>query len=105
MNLIDRIKKILGIDNQDELISEIIEVIQDRIKIYIGAETIPETLDWIVVEASVARFNRIGSEGMSSESVDGNSVSYKDDELSQYKVYLDKYVTEHLNRSKGYKLL
>lgn len=104
MEYVCRIKRILGIDNQDELISEIIEVIQDRIKIYIEAESIPEALGWIVVEASVARFNRIGSEGMSSETVDGNSVSYKDDELSQYKIYLDKYVAEHSNKNKGYKI-
>ena len=34
-------------------------------------ETIPDRLEYIVEEVAVKRFNRVGAEGMSQESVDG----------------------------------
>lgn len=39
---------------------------------------IPEELEYIAVEISIARFNRIGSEGLSSETIEGNSANYQD---------------------------
>lgn len=37
---------------------------------------IPEELEYIVVELAIARFNRIGSEGMRTETVEGHSATY-----------------------------
>ena len=47
----------------------------------------PKELEFVLVELAIQRFNRIGSEGISSESVDGKSVSYEDD-FESYKIYL-----------------
>lgn len=40
--------------------------------------SIPIELEYIVDELTIARFNRIGSEGMTSESMDGHSANYGD---------------------------
>ena len=41
-------------------------------------ETIPIKFEFIIKEVAEKRFNRIGSEGMTSESIDGHSVSYEE---------------------------
>lgn len=42
-------------------------------------DVLPVALGWIAVELVIARYNRIGSEGMTSESVDGHAATYNDD--------------------------
>lgn len=103
MDYLARIKTLTGVFEQDELLIEIIQVIEEKILLYLGLNEVPSALGWIVVELSISRFNRIGSEGVSSESVDGGTSSYIEDELGQYKVYLDNYVRQN-TRNKGWKL-
>lgn len=103
MEYLARIRTLTGVYNQDDLLTEIIQVIEEKILLYLGLEEIPASLGWIVVELSVSRFNRIGSEGMSSESVDGGTSSYISDELGQYKTYLDNYIKQN-TKNKGWKL-
>ena len=103
MLLLNRIKTLLQIQDNDELIYEIVEITKEKILNYINKEELPKELEFILVELSIQRYNRIGSEGISSESVDGKSVSYEDD-FENYKIYLDDYI--HKNGSnKGYRLL
>ena len=100
---INKLRVFLGVNNQDELLLEIVSIVKEKILSYLNLEEIPKSLDWIVIELSVSRFNRIGSEGMSSESVDGGSNTYIADELIQYKPYLDDYLKAN-TQNKGYKL-
>lgn len=100
---INKLRVFLGVNNQDELLLEIVDIVKEKILSYLNLEEIPKQLDWIVIELSVSRFNRIGSEGMSSESVDGGSNTYITDELIQYKPYLDDYLKAN-TQNKGYKL-
>ena len=101
--LLNRIKTLLKIQDNYELIYEIIELTKSKILNYINKEELPKELEFILVELSIQRYNRIGSEGISSESVDGKSVSYEDD-FENYKTYLDDYIFRN-NKNKGFKLL
>ena len=101
--LLNRIKTLLQINDNDELIYEIIELTKSKILNYINKEELPKELEFILVELSIQRYNRIGSEGISSESVDGKSVSYEDD-FENYKTYLDDYIFKN-GKNKGFKLL
>ena len=103
--MLERIKLILGIHDQDELLYELISISTDKLLTYLGVEDVPKQFEWIVVELAIQRFNRIGSEGMSSESVDGGSNTYIEDELTPYYQILEGY-KESLggNSGKGYKL-
>lgn len=103
MDYLARVKTLTGVFEQDELLTEIIQVVEEKISLYLGLNEVPKPLGWIVVELSVARFNRIGSEGMSSESVDGGTSSYIEDELGQYKHYLNEYMRQN-TKNKGWKL-
>ena len=101
--LLNRVKTLLGITNNDELIYEIVEITKEKILNYINQEELPKELEFILIEMAVSRFNKIGSEGFSSESTDGKSISYEDD-FEMYKQYLDDYLFR-TGQNKGFKLL
>ena len=101
--LLNRIKTLLQINDNDELIYEIVEITKEKILNYINKEELPKELEFILIELSIERYNRIGSEGIASESVDGKNISY-DDSFENYKTYLDDYIFRN-NKNKGFKLL
>ena len=101
--LLNRIKTLLNIEGNENLIYEIVNITEAKILNYINASEMPKELEFVLIELSVQRFNRIGSEGISSESIDGKSVSY-DDDFTGYKHYLDDYISRNSVR-KGYRLL
>ena len=86
MSLIET-KTLLGVDNErvDVIYGMYEKRLIRRIQRYSpDTDTIPKELDYIVTECAIARYNRIGSEGMDSESMDGHSASYVDKDLSDY---------------------
>ena len=100
---LNRIKTLLNVEGNEELITEIVNITEAKILNYINAIEMPIELEFVLIELSVQRFNRIGSEGIASESIDGKSVSY-DDDFVGYKHYLDDYISRNSVR-KGYRLL
>ena len=101
--LLNRIKTLLNVEGNEELITEIVNITEAKILNYINAIEMPKELEFVLIELSVQRFNRIGSEGIASENIDGKSVSYDDDFIG-YKHYLDDYISRNSVR-KGYRLL
>ena len=85
------------------MLYEIVEITKSKILNYINQTKIPKELEFVLVELSIQRFNRIGSEGIASESIDGKNVSY-DEDFVGYKHYLDDYISRN-SIQKGYKLL
>ena len=59
---------------------------------------VPEALRYIIEEVAVKRYNRIGAEGMDSESVDGRSSSYQSNDFDEYLSILDDYYSENSNK-------
>ena len=98
---LDYVKSLTGDNPQVEVIyNHIAERLLHRIK----DTEVPLELEYIVDEATIRRFNRIGSEGMKSESVEGHSVTYLDeDELAPYESVIVAYLEALLpdERKKG----
>ena len=90
--LLDRIKTVLGIwsIDEDNVLKEFIGNFIQMINLYVGADTFPTELEFIVVECTVARYLRMGSEGYESESLGEVSITYQDI-LTPYIAYLDTY--------------
>lgn len=65
-----------AINQSDELINDLIEETQEEIKEYIHREAIPPSLEGSLIELVVIKCNRLGTEGISSESFSGVSTSY-----------------------------
>ncbi|WP_424236326.1 phage head-tail connector protein [Bhargavaea ginsengi] len=93
--ILRRVKNLLGIDDhiQDVTLQEIIETRAAHLRAELESEEIPKVLEFIVVELSVRRFNRLGSEGMKGESVEGHTVNFYelDDEFKPYTRLIDRY--------------
>ena len=86
--MLEKILILLGLDEPTEAMEDrvetIMELTEQRLQLLLGQTTIPEALSYIVVEVTVARFNRIGSEGLSSHTVQSESMSWTDDDFKPY---------------------
>ena len=88
----DAVSKLLTGTNEEK-IEVIKQMTEDRLKVLLGgAEYVPEELAYIVTEVSVARFNRIGSEGLSSHAVEGETMQWSDGDFSPYRDDIDAYL-------------
>lgn len=84
MAVIDDVKALLGIEDDDNKLKVIITLTENRLKTLIGQTEVPSELEYIVTEVSIARFNRIGSEGLSGHTVEGEALTFKDNDFDQY---------------------
>jgi hypothetical protein len=50
---------------------------------------------------SIKRFNRIGSEGVQTHSVEGESMSFNDDDFSSFSSEIQSWRDEQANQNKG----
>lgn len=85
------ILKLLGLDAETissetrAQIQTIADITTTRLAILLGGvDEIPETLQYIVTEVAVIRYNRIGSEGVSSHNVDGESMTWSKEDFEPY---------------------
>ena len=87
---LDYVKSLTGDNPQVEAIYN---AIAERLLIRLDETEIPLSLEYVVDEATIRRFNRIGSEGMKSESVEGHSVTYDmSDVLDPYESAINDYL-------------
>ncbi|MGI6168296.1 MAG: phage head-tail connector protein [Christensenellales bacterium] len=84
--MLEDIKGLLGLtgDDKDGLLNTIIKITKARLSVLIKADEVPEKLSYIVTEVTIARFNRIGSEGLKTHSVEGESMTWDDNDFAPY---------------------
>lgn len=99
--MIKQIKVLLNISNdaKDILLNTLISLKSRKLNAALGSETVPVSLEYIVIELVINHYNRLGSEGIAAESVEGISKTYNDaaNELDPYRGDIAKY----LNTSTG----
>lgn len=99
--ILDNVKKMLDIDEErDQTMIEklqwIIESAEKRLCLFLGGvEDVPAELEYIVAEVAIVRFNRISSEGTTSHSVEGESISWSDDDFAGYRKDIEAWNKEH----------
>ena len=102
--VINDVKSLLGLtgNTADSQLNTIINIVGARIRNRLeGIEEIPEELEYIVTEVTVARYNQIGSEGTSSHTVAQESMSWSDDLLAPYMDDLQDYLTRQETARRG----
>lgn len=84
---------------QKKLLEAIEKLVTDRVIARLPAmvggnplSEVPEELEFIVTELIVRRFNRVGSEGMSGESVEGHSANYLQSDLREFEPAIDDWI-------------
>lgn len=77
--MLDRIKLLLNISNdeKDELITTLITMCKDEARAYCNFKEYKTELDNIIVYMVVESYNRLGSEGTTSQQASGISASYE----------------------------
>lgn len=102
--MLETLKMLLGFtedDSRDELLNKLIDLATARLKLLIGGKEPPEELEHIIVELAVARFNRIGSEGLSSHSVEGESLSFADNDFAPFASEIQAFLDGQKDNSRG----
>lgn len=99
------LKILLGIPesdtSQDEKLNLILSGVTSRLKALLGGQDPPEELNYIITDVAVIRFNRIGSEGLSSHTVEGESQSFSDDDFAGYREDIQTYLDNQKKSKKG----
>ena len=88
--MLNQVLILLGISDPTEevtsLLNTIIGITSQRLQLRLGVSAVPNDLEYIVVEVSIVRFNRIGSERLSSHNVEGESMTWNSE--YDFKPYL-----------------
>ena len=94
--MLDRVKLRLEISDQtqDALLQELLQGAQDAICLYAEEVELPPVLQTTAVMLTVDCYNRLGSEGMTSETKGSLSQAFFTDLLDPYKSVLDKYISQ-----------
>lgn len=94
--MLKELKILLGISeedtSQDPKLNLILSSVRSRLKALLGGLEPPEELEYIINDVAVIRFNRIGSEGLSAHTVEGESQSFTTDDFAAYKDDIQAYL-------------
>jgi hypothetical protein len=105
MQIIEQVKALLDIDDnlQDNRLSVIQNLTEAHFKAFSNQDTIPEKLQYIIVEVMVKRFNKLGSEGMKTQRVEGLDMEFIIDDFAEYQSVIRQHFSS--NYQAGFKML
>ena len=102
--MLENLKMLLGLENddsRDDLLTLLIKLVSARLKLLLGGVEPPEEMEHIIVDVAVARFNRIGSEGLSSHSVEGESLSFTENDFAPFMSEIQAFLDGQKDNSRG----
>jgi hypothetical protein len=102
--MLNDLKLMLGFENDnsvDEKLKLIISTSTARLKVLLGGLEPPEDLFYIIREVSVIRFNKIGSEGMKSQSVEGESMTFDDNDFNGFMDEIQAFLDTQQDSARG----
>lgn len=103
--MLDKLKIMLGIAAEetdlDEKLNLIIDLATSRLRVLLGNVEPPEELQYIILEVAVKRFNKVGSEGFASHSVEGESFSFSENDFDGFKSDIQSWIDTQKEVQKG----
>ena len=104
--MLEDLKLLLGLsdvkdDGLDKKLNLILSGTKSRLKSLLGGINPPEELNYIILEVSVIRYNKIGSEGLSAHTVEGESQSWTNDDFAGYRDDIQDFLDRQEEGSKG----
>lgn len=101
MSVLADVTSLLGLDKETPQLTTIIKLTESRLKALLGVDVVPQELEYIEVEVAVRRFNRVGSEGASAHSVEGESWTFSDNDFADFADDIQAWRDKQANESKG----
>lgn len=86
---------------RDNLLTLIVTNATARLKVLLGGLEPPDSLDYIILDVCIRRFNRIGSEGMESHTVEGESVTFSDSDFVGFEGDIQAFLETQKESKKG----
>ena len=103
--MLDDLKLMLGIDSDDieldDKLNLIISNTTSRLKLLLGGIEPPDDMNHIILEVAIIRFNRIGSEGLQSHSVGGESTNHSEDDFAQFSDEIQAFLDLQKESTRG----
>lgn len=101
--MLDKFKLMLGIEEADldEKLSLILSGATSRLKILLGGTEPPQEMEHIILDVAIARFNRIGSEGLTGHTVEGESLSFTENDFDQFSDEIQAWLSSNSESSRG----
>ena len=100
--MLDDIKELLGIavddTDCDKKLKVIVKLTTARLKLLLGNVEPPEEMNHIIIEVAIMRFNRIGSEGLASHSVDSESLTFNDSDFNGFADEIQAWLNSQKDR-------
>ena len=103
--MLAQVLELLGISDPTQevtaLLNTIISMTQQRLKLRLGTSAVPTELEYIVVEVSIVRYNRIGSERLSSHNVEGETMTWNtEDDFKPYMAEINGWLAQQTDPPK-----
>lgn len=103
--MLNDIKVMLGISatdtSCDDRLKLIISTVTARLQLLLGGIEPPESMDHIIMEVAIVRYNRIGSEGMTSHVVEGETQQFGGDDFSGYADEIQAFLDSQTESVRG----
>ena len=103
--MLNNLKLMLGIASddadRDSLLKLIISNATARLTTLLGGLEPTESLDYIILDVCIRRFNRIGSEGMQSHAVEGESVTFTESDFAGFEDDIQAFLDTQKESTRG----
>lgn len=103
--MLEELKELLGLEkgetDLDGKLNLLLKHARQRLKMKLGGIEPPTELEYIIIEVAVRRFNRIGSEGLASHSVEGESLSFSDNDFDGFSDEILAFLDSQKDSTRG----
>ena len=103
--MLDNLKMMLGIAADDtDLDTKLMLILTNttaRLKLLLGGIDPPDEMNHIILDVAIMRFNRIGSEGLTSHSVEGESLSFTESDFAGFMGEIQAWLDSQKESTRG----
>ena len=103
--MLNELKLMLGIASDDTSLDDLLKLIISgataRLKMLLGGLEPPDSLDYVIREVAIVRYNRMGSEGMASHTVEGESQNFTDSDFTGFMDDIQAYLDTQKSSTRG----
>lgn len=103
--MLENLKIMLGIEpDETELDTKLNLILANttaRLKLLLGGVEPPEEMRHVILDVAIMRFNRIGSEGLSSHTVEGESLTFADSDFNGFSDEIQAWLNAQTANGRG----
>lgn len=102
--MLETLKLLLGLENDDSkdgLLTKIVSLVTARLKLLLGGIDPPEELEHIIIDVAIARFNKIGSEGLITHTVEGEHMQFTNSDFDGFSSEIQAFLDSQKGNTRG----